>query len=72
MTKVQRINLRLTDQERAALNILAWREGLKISELTRTLLREALRAREVKIPGLSNLLFAAMPDKTNQVQHGNE
>ncbi len=45
MTRNNHINVRISDQEREALNILAARAGQGLSEFTRGLIREAIETR---------------------------
>jgi predicted DNA-binding protein len=63
MTRAKKLNVRLSPEERRALDILAAREGRKLSELTRELLRSAIEARGVQVVGLINLLY---PEAKNE------
>jgi hypothetical protein len=62
------LSCRLSEQERHALVVLANREGLPISDLTRTLIREGLEARGVKTVGLLDLLFEEVEEDVQDDQ----
>lgn len=51
------LSIRLNSQERHALDVLSIREGLPLSDLARTILREGMEARGVKTLGLLDLLY---------------
>jgi hypothetical protein len=51
------LSCRLNEQERRALDVMSAREGMPLSDLTRTLIREAMEARGVKTLGLMDLLY---------------
>jgi replicative DNA helicase len=65
MTRNKRLDIKLSLEERRALEILAAREGQGISELARTLIREAIEKRGVQAIGLINLLY---PDEVENEQ----
>jgi predicted transcriptional regulator len=56
MTREKRLDIRLSPEEREALEILATREGRNISELARELLRSAIDARRSQAVGLVNMI----------------
>ncbi len=55
MARTRKLEIRLTPAEREAIEIMARRHGQGISELARTLIREAIEARGMPI-GLVNLV----------------
>jgi len=57
MTRNKRLDIKLSREERRALEILAAREGRNISEQARELLRSAIEARGVQVVGLIDLLY---------------
>jgi SOS response regulatory protein OraA/RecX len=57
MKRIKRINLRLSEQERRAMEIIAQREGQGLSELTRKLIREGIEKRGLQTVGLVDLLY---------------
>ena len=57
MTRPRKLNIRLSPEERRALEILAAREGRKLSELARELLRSAIEAKGIQVTGLIDLLY---------------
>lgn len=63
MTREKRLDIRLSPEERRALEILAIREGRKLSELARELMRSAIEARGVQVVGLIDLLY---PEAKNE------
>jgi hypothetical protein len=75
MKRNRRINLRLSDQEREALVILAGRSGQGLSELTRRLIREAIEARGIPVGVIEILskypaLFENEQNADREVHHG--
>lgn len=59
MTREKRLDIKLSKQERQALEILCIREGRTLSELARELLRTGIEARGLQPVGLVNLLYSA-------------
>jgi hypothetical protein len=57
MTREKRLDIRLSPEERRALEILAAREGRKLSELARELLRSSIEARGLQVVGLMDVLY---------------
>jgi len=57
MKREKRLDIRLSQQEHKAIEILAAREGRKLSELARELIRSSIEARGMQTVGLINLLY---------------
>jgi hypothetical protein len=57
MIRNRRLDIRLSAEERRALEILSVREGRILSELARELLLSAIETRGVQVVSLINLLY---------------
>lgn len=60
----KRLDIKLSPEERRALDILAAREGRTLSELARELLRSAIEARGLQVTGLLDLLYHEVKNDT--------
>jgi hypothetical protein len=58
MTRDKRLDIKLSPEERRALEILSVREGRTLSELARELLRSAIQARGLQVLGLIDILYS--------------
>ena len=67
MTRDKRLDIKLSPEERRALEILAAREGRTFSELARELLRSSIEARGLQVVGLIDLLYK--PDAPKEANH---
>ena len=67
MTRDKRLDIKLSPEERRALEILAAREGRTFSELARELLRSGIEARGLQVVGLVDLLYK--PESREDANH---